>query len=109
MADEGKKLAVRKRTAAKGWLTRSSTALSKLLQRPDVTRWELEDAVSDFDQRLATFDDAQAAMELELDEPTELKADIEAADIYRRGVRVPRRQATQKLAELLQPTESQGV
>ena len=98
----------RKRAAGRGWATRSSNALAALVAKPEVTIMELEDGIEDFDKRLAALDDAQSAVELGIVEPDKLEDDIKAADQFRRQVRVPRVQAAQKLAELLQKTVPQG-
>ena len=90
----------RTRSAAKGWLSRSAKALATELQQPDVTCLELEDAIEDFDKRLSAFDDAQSAVELEIEDPKIMEKDIEDADQFRRQVRTYRLQAAQKLADL---------
>ena len=87
------------RSAARGWATRSAKALELLLDNPEVTRVELQGAVDEFDRRLATLDEVQSTLELEISEPSELEKDIEYADQFRRQVRAPRVQATQRLLD----------
>ena len=69
---------------------------------------ELEDAIANFDQRLATWDDAQSAMELEITDPHKLEEDIEAADQFRAQVRCPRMKAAQMFAAMLAQTVPQS-
>lgn len=87
-------------SAARGWASRSSNALKALLDRPSLTRLELEDAIEDFDKRLHSVDDAQSAVELELDEEN-LEAEIDGADEFRRKIRAPRILAAQKLVDIV--------
>ena len=88
------------RSAARGWPTGSAKALELLLHNPEVTRVELQDAVDEFDRRLATLDEVQSILELEISEPSEMERDIEYVDQFRRQVRAPRVQATQRLLDL---------
>lgn len=88
------------RTAARGWVSRASKALQETLTNPKVTRLELQDAVDDFDKRLATLDEVQSLLELELNDEQELENEIEYAYNFRKEVRVSRIQATQKLLDL---------
>lgn len=99
MTEEFKQLE-RKRAAAKGWVSRSANALTSLLNKPDVSKLELEDAILDFDRRLQALDDAQAAVESGICEADQMEADIEAADQYRRQVRSYRLQAVQALDKI---------
>lgn len=108
MDDEQRKQLERKRAAARGWTTRSSKALSALVNKAEVTKMELEDAIGDFDRRLAALDDVQSEVELAFSEPDKQDEDIEAADHFRRQVRGPRVQAAQKLADLLAQTDPLG-
>lgn len=102
------------RFSAKGWTTRSSNALQLLLAQPCVSRIELEDAIEDFDKRLATLDEVQAAIELEIVDSEKLEVDIDVADKYRREARVPRVQAAQRLVDIMKdepgktPSNSSG-
>ena len=89
------------RTAARGWVTRSSNALLAMLNDPStLTKVELQDAMDDFDRRLATLDNVQSNLELEINDSKDLEEDIEYADKFRREVRAPRIQATQRLVDL---------
>ena len=75
------------RTAARGWVTRSSNALLAMLNDPStLTKVELQDAMDDFDRRLATLDDVQSNLELEMNDSRDLEQDIEYADKFRREV-----------------------
>ncbi|XP_066956313.1 uncharacterized protein [Macrobrachium rosenbergii] len=71
-----------------------------LLGDREVSKVELQDAVDDFDRRLAHLDEVQSALELEIGDPQDLEEDIEYADKFRRQVRVPRIQAAQRLLAL---------
>ena len=81
---------LKRRTAAKGWLTRAVISLQILIADPDGTdEFTLSDAVQEFDKRLSTLDYVQS--EIECDLPNEeLDADIEAAANFRDSVRVCR-------------------
>ncbi|KAK3873849.1 hypothetical protein Pcinc_021180 [Petrolisthes cinctipes] len=103
MADDDKQME-RRRAANRGWVTRTSNALADLVAKPDVTTLELEDAIEEFDRRLAALDDTQSAVEMGIVEPDKLEKDIEDADRFRRQVRCHRVQASQKLADLLTKT-----
>ena len=88
-------------TAAHGWVTQSSNALLAMLNDPStLTKVELQDAMDDFDRCLATLDDVQSNLELEINDSKDLEQDIEYADKFRREVRAPRIQATQRLVDL---------
>ena len=89
------------RSSARGWTTRSSNALEALLAGSSASRIELEDAIEDFDKRLASLDEAQAALELEIDDTKELEFDIDDADKFRRQARIPRVKAAQRLVDMV--------
>ncbi|KAK3878755.1 hypothetical protein Pcinc_016567 [Petrolisthes cinctipes] len=108
MADDDKQME-RRRAANRGWVTRTSNALADLVAKPDVTTLELEDAIEEFDRRLAALDDTQSAVEMGIVEPDKLEKDIEDADRFRRQVRCHRVQASQKLADLLTKTGPPAV
>ncbi|XP_066987482.1 uncharacterized protein [Macrobrachium rosenbergii] len=84
-------------SAARGWLTHSSNALMDLLGDRELSKVELQDAVDDFDRRLAHLDEVQSTLDLETDDSQDSEEDIEYADKFWRQVRVPRIQATQRL------------
>ena len=89
------------RSAARGWVTRSSIALMAVLNDPELTKVVLQDAVDDFDRRLAALDEVQSLLELEISDAKDLEDNIEDADKFRRQVRVPRVQATQRLLDIV--------
>ena len=90
----------RRRAAARGWTTRASKTLQDLLADPDVSKVQLEDAVDEFDKRLAALDTVQAELELEISDPELLEADLDKADSFRSAARAARVQAAQKLVDL---------
>ncbi|XP_066940957.1 uncharacterized protein [Macrobrachium rosenbergii] len=55
-----------------------------LLGDREVSKVELQDAVDDFDRRLAHLDEVQSALELEIGDSQDLEEDIEYADKFRR-------------------------
>ena len=65
-------MAERKRTAAKGWLSRAGAKMEELLSREDagseLWRTEASLAETDFMRRLENFDAAQLAVEAEIEE-----------------------------------------
>lgn len=80
----------RSRKAAKGWLSRVSEKMESLCAIPVDKRkgeWKLEASVvlGEFDKRLAAFDDAQAAVEVVIDEE-KLLDDIQKSGMYRDSV-----------------------
>ena len=93
------------RAAARGWVKRSSNALLALLNDSKVSKGELQDAVDEFDRRLATLDEAQSNLELEINDSKELEDDIEYADKFWREVRAPRIKATQRLIDISKDDE----
>lgn len=96
----------KRRVAAKGWLTRSMKELQDLL-KDDTTSYELlEAAVSVFDKRLAVLDDLQAAVELEIEDPAELEADIDETDKFHRSARKIRAEAAKRLTGTRNETDS---
>ena len=84
------------RTGARGWVTRASNALRDVVAQPEVDPVDLQDAVDEFDKRLAALDEVQANVELELEE-NQLDADIETSAAYREKARIPRLQAAKRL------------
>lgn len=94
--------AMRARTAARGWLTRSSKKLNTLCSGSlkDLDKAVLTDCIEEFDKRLNALDEAQCNLELELDE-ADLENDIEESANYRDQARGPRIKAAKLLAALL--------
>ena len=41
--------------ASKGWVVRATKSLNELLEKPDITVVALNDAIDEFDKRLASF------------------------------------------------------
>ena len=91
---------LKRRTAAKGWLTRAVNSLQTLIADPDGTdEFTLRDAVQKFDKHLSTLDDVKS--EIECDLPNEeLDADIEAAANFRDSVRECRMAAGKLLRDM---------
>lgn len=89
--------ALKRRAAAKGWMTRSVKELQDLFE-DDTTSFELLDAaVSVFDKRLATFDVLQAEVELLLEDPADLETDMDETDKFHKDARKTRAQAAKRL------------
>ena len=89
------------RTSARGWGTRASNNLDKMLKVPtgqEVDLVKLQDAVNEFDMRLTALDAAQEQFEVEIEEEKELLLDIEKAADYREHLRKPRVAAAVLLA-----------
>ena len=87
------------RTAACGWATRASRDLETLVSNPSVDLDQLNDAISQFDKRLESLDNAQEVYELTLDED-DMETDIELAADFRSKVRAPRVLAVQLVKKL---------
>lgn len=94
---------IRVRSAARGWATRASKALYSICKATEVDKDELSDALDEFDRRIATLDEAQSHVELEIDEQ-QLESDIEAAADFRSKTRIPRILGGKLLAKLLSPS-----
>ena len=88
---------MKRRVAAKGWVTRSVKELQDLFD-DDATSFELLDAaVSVFDHRLPVFDEFQAAVELELEDPAHLETDMDESDKFYNYARKIRAEAAKRL------------
>lgn len=87
---------VKARTAARGWVTRVSHRLEVLCKTEGADKTEIQDAVEEFDSRIAKLDDLQHEIELEVEE-TELDAEIQSAADFREKSRIPRIFATKLL------------
>lgn len=72
----------RRRVAAKGWITRISKQLEDLLDSGDLNVTELEEAITDFEDKLRTLDEVQNEIELYLD-ISELETDLNTAAKFR--------------------------
>ena len=57
----------------------------------------LDAAVSVFDHRLSVFDDFQATVELELEDPADLEADMDETDKLHKNARKIRAEAAKRL------------
>ena len=89
--------AVKRQAALRGWLSRASVTLAKLVKDANVDRFELADAIDEFDTWLRAVDGIQEEVELEL-EDEKLLADIEEAADYRERCKVSCVQATRLLS-----------
>lgn len=90
---------VRKRTAAKGWVTRQLKSLEAVLVKPDVSVVELSEVIESLGRRLAALDDVQAEIEVELD-PKDLDEDLDVAHQFREEATARLTAARQKLQEM---------
>lgn len=74
----------RKRTASKGWLTRSRENLNTLMTTPeDTTLLNLSAAIDDFEKRLLKFDECQSDYELTIEDEDSLMGDIQKSGEFR--------------------------
>ena len=76
----------RKRTACKGWATRSANSSKDYLQRDDITKVKLGELISDFDKRLEALDCVQTQVEMSFEDLDALLADIEVSGNYRDSI-----------------------
>ena len=88
--------------ASKGWVVRATKSLNELLEKPDITVVALNDAIDEFDKRLASFDDIQSELELTIETEEALLDCVNKAADFREKARVSRVNATIKLLELTQ-------
>ena len=100
---------LRRRAGCQGWVTRAANKLEELLKKDDVNLIELRDAADEFDKRIASLDEAQADVELEIEEEKDLLADINVAGEFRESKRAIRIRAARKLHELDKTTASASV
>ena len=94
----------RKRTACKGWMTRASQNLEKVLSdTATLTITKLVSAMEEFDKRWASLDEVQGEYELTIEDDTVLLNDINTAADFRDSVMKSRVLATEKFDELAAP------
>lgn len=89
----------KKRTACRGWVTRTSQALSEVLAQPTPTLSEMEYAIQEFDKRLAKLDEVQEELEGEV-EVEELDQELDEAHAFRQESMKPRLLAEDKIRKL---------
>ncbi|XP_063607690.1 uncharacterized protein LOC134782212 [Penaeus indicus] len=90
----------KKRAVARGWATRKSNVLKGLLNNPDVSVIDLQAAMDDFDQRLASLEEVQTMLELETDF-VNLDEELDSASEFFQEVRKPRLQAAQRWGDMM--------
>ena len=88
--------------ASKGWVVRATKSLNELLEKPDITVVTFNDAIDEFDKRLASFDDIQSELELTIETEEALLDCVNKAADFREKARVSRVNAASKLLELTQ-------
>ncbi|XP_037780314.1 uncharacterized protein LOC119576743 [Penaeus monodon] len=98
----------KKRAVARGWATRKSNTLKGLLNNPDVSVIDLQAAMDDFDQRLASLEEVQTLLELETD-LANLDEELDNASEFFQEVRKPRLQAAQRLGDLMKGEKSESI
>ena len=72
----------RRRTAAKGWLSRSAAHLSELLEDESTIQELYEAAASDFDERLTALDVLQLELESKIEDDDAIEEDISRAEDF---------------------------
>ena len=77
---------IQKRTAARGWMTRTRRKLEELLDCEGVDVDALQAAKGDCERRLTLLDDAQSEAELSFPSEAEMLSDIESAAEFRERV-----------------------
>ena len=88
--------------ASKGWVVRATKSLNELLEKPDITVVALNDAIDEFDKRLASFDDIQSELELSIETEEALLDCVNKTADFREKARVSHVNAASKLLELTQ-------
>ena len=96
-----------KKRRARGWATRASTKLSVITRTNTVTCIELNFEIEQYDKRLNALDDAQSAVEREIDVEY-LEADIDEAAVFRDKVLEARVQAATRLATMTNQTPTEA-
>ncbi len=89
----------KKRTAARGWVTREAKDLQDLANQSTINIVELGTALESYSKRLDALDEIQAEYEVELD-PAELDKDLDEAALFRKRSLVPLVLAREKLQVL---------
>ena len=82
----------RSRTAARGWLSRAAAKLQEAVESKEVDIFMVKNLIADFDKRLASWDDAQKQVELEIEEES-LDMDQQEASEFRDQMMVTRYRA----------------
>ena len=95
------------RTAARGWVTRASHAMTNILATDPVDQVELTDAVDEYDKRLKNLDSVQEDIEILLDQK-DLEENISEAGDFRDQSRKARIQAAKVLANLQKKAKSEA-
>ena len=90
---------LKKRKAAKRWVTRLGNELMSLLTKPSLGVIELKAVIENFDSRLSKLDEVQSEIEVELDSDL-LDDDLDKAAEFRTKSLIPRMKAAEKLLEL---------
>ena len=75
----------RARAAARGWATRSCSALQLARSAPEPDCYEIQELKAEVEQRLSALDSSQATLEIEFDE-SELPEVVEEAGDFRSGI-----------------------
>jgi hypothetical protein len=78
---------VRKRTAARGWLTRTENALKTTIEASQrgekLSRIVLKDQMDGFDKQLEKMDEVQTDIEISIVDETQLLEEVNTAADYR--------------------------
>ncbi len=88
---------VKSRAGARSWVTRAKKALLALVELDDPPRVRLEDAIVEFDRRLASLDEIQTEFELECED---IDVEVEAAADFREEARDVRITAAEILVKM---------
>ena len=91
---------------SKGWVVRATKSLNELLEIPDITVVALNDAIDEFDKRLASFHDIQSELELSIETEEALLDCVNKAADFHGKARVSRVNAPSKLLELTQSDQN---
>ncbi|XP_064120228.1 uncharacterized protein LOC135224838 [Macrobrachium nipponense] len=89
---------LKKKKAARGWVSRLGKELISLLGRPVLSAVELKAVIDNFDIRLSKLDEVQSEIEVELESDL-LDDDLDKAFEFRTSL-IPRIKAAEKLLEL---------
>ena len=90
---------IKKRKAARRWVTNLGEELEGILKKSSVSVVELKATIEQFDTRLYKLDEVQSEIELEMDDG-DLDEDLDNAAEFRANSLIPRIKASEKLLEL---------
>lgn len=82
-----------KRRSARGWLTRAVNSLNNICESDPTNTKEIQDAIVEFDKRMASLEEIQNEFELYIQDEEEFQRDLDAAGAFRDQAFISRKKA----------------